>query len=151
MQVVTYSSVDMIKTPKAPRSHCPINFGLEIFGDKWTLLILRDLLIAGKKSFKEFQQSEEQIASNILSERLSRLEQSGIITHQTGSPDKRQVHYLPTKEGGKLLTILVEMAYWGATHDRLTAAPDSFIKAYESDRTRLLESLMNGGDPSKRK
>jgi DNA-binding HxlR family transcriptional regulator len=151
MQVVMYSSVDMIKTPKKPRSHCPINFGLEIFGDRWTLLILRDLLIVGKKSFKEFQQSEEKIASNILSERLSRLEQSGIITHQTGNPDKRQVHYLPTKEGRKLLTVLVEMAYWGATHDPHTAAPESFVKAYESDRSGLLKSLMLGGDPTKKR
>ena len=79
----------MISTPGAPRSHCPINFGLEIFGDKWTLLILRDLLMKGKHSFREFQASEEGISSSALADRLKRLEQSGLIRAERASEDGR--------------------------------------------------------------
>jgi len=139
----------MVKTPNPPRSHCPINFGLEIFGDKWTLLILRDLLMAGKKSFKDFQASEERIASNILSERLARLEQSGLIQQQAVKADARQIHYVPTDACRALLPVLVEMAYWGATHDPKTGAPKSFVRGYERDRDRLLMALAQGTDPTK--
>ena len=72
-----------VHTPSPPRSGCPINFGLEIFGDQWSLLLLRDMLIVGKRTFKEFQASEEGIASNILTERLKRLEACGIIRRES--------------------------------------------------------------------
>lgn len=138
----------MVKLPRPPRSGCPINFGLELFGDKWTLLVLRDLLIAGKKTFKQLQQSEEGIASNILSDRLSRLECAGLLTRHSDATDKRQVEYMPTEAGRKLMPVLVEMAYWGAIHDPATAAPPDFVKAYEHDRDALLRIMSAGFDPS---
>lgn len=139
----------MVTLPRTPRSGCPINFGLELFGDKWTLLVLRDLLIAGKTTFKQFQQSEEGIASNILSERLSRLECAGLVTRHVDPTDKRQAAYAPTNAGQKLLPVLVEMAYWGARHDAATAAPPEFVQAYEYDREALLRAMCSGFDPSK--
>jgi DNA-binding HxlR family transcriptional regulator len=139
----------MVTLPRTPRSGCPINFGLELFGDKWTLLVLRDLLIAGKTTFKQFQQSEEGIASNILSERLARLESAGLMTRHSDPTDKRQVDYAPTEAGRKLIPVLVEMAYWGATHDVATAAPPDFVHAYEHDRGALLRIMSAGFDPSK--
>jgi DNA-binding HxlR family transcriptional regulator len=141
MQEKTAYRRAMVKLPGPPRSHCPINFGLEIFGDKWTLLILRDLLLKGKKSFKEFQASEEHIASNILSERLARLERSGLVQQQAVTSDARQIHYVPTAACRALLPVLVEMAYWGATHDPKTAAPKSFVREYKRDRSGLLKAL----------
>lgn len=135
--------------PAEPRSHCPINFGLEIFGDRWTLLVLRDLLINGKRSFKEFQASEERIATNILAERLARLTRAGLIAAQRSDADKRQVLYAPTSAGRALLPVLVEMAYWGATHDPLTAAPPEFIRAYDMDRAGLLAAIGAGAIVSK--
>lgn len=140
----------MVRTPRAPRSGCPINFGLEIFGDRWTLLILRDLLMQAKSTFKEFQASEEAIASNILAERLLRLEQAGLITRHVMEADGRQVRYEPTQACRKLLPVLVEMAYWGATHDAHTAAPKTFTKAYEADREGLIKALASALDPSDR-
>jgi len=137
----------MVQTPGAPRSHCPINFGLEIFGDRWTLLILRDMLMAGKRSFKAFQQSEEAIATNILAERLARLAKAGIITREPDPGDRRQWLYAPTDAGRALLPALVELAYWGATHDPCTDAPAEFVKAYEADRTGLLKAMAGGFDP----
>ena len=139
----------MVKTPAKPRSSCPINFGLEIFGDKWTLLILRDMLMVGKKTFKEFQASDEGIASNILTDRLQRLEQCELILQKPSPSDGRQIYYLLTDAGRKLLPTLVEMAYWGATHDSKTGAPESFVTAYEQDRDALLQALAAGIDPTK--
>lgn len=139
----------MIKLSHKPRSRCPINFGLELFGDRWTLLVLRDLLIVSKSTFKEFLQSEEGIATNILSDRLSRLECAGLITRAAHPADKRHAVYTPTEAGRKLLPVLVEVAYWGATHDAATAAPPEFVKAYKSDRDGLLRSMDLGFDRSR--
>lgn len=139
----------MVKLPHTARSGCPINFGLEIFGDKWTFLILRDLLIQGKKTFGEFQASEEGIASNVLSERLARLEHSGLVKKQRDANDARQFHYHATKAGSALIPALMELSYWGAVHDPKTAAPPNFVKAYESDREALLAALTSGVDVTK--
>jgi DNA-binding HxlR family transcriptional regulator len=138
----------MVCTPSQPRSGCPINFGLEIFGDKWSLLILRDMLMLGKRTFKEFQSSEEGISSNILADRLQRLERSGLISRSGAPDDARQYHYAPTEACRKLLPVLVEMAYWGATHDPDTDSPPSFRQAYEHDRDALLAALAAGADPT---
>lgn len=131
----------MVKLPQTPRSHCPINFGLEIFGDRWTLLVLRDLLIEGKSSFKEFQASEEGIASNILSDRLVRLEEAGLIRRHMVKEDGRQVRYAATDAGRALLPSLIEMAYWGATHDAKTAAPKEFVRGYVRNREGLIKGM----------
>jgi DNA-binding HxlR family transcriptional regulator len=138
-----------VRTPSPPRSGCPINFGLEIFGDQWSLLILRDMLIVGKRTFREFQASEEGIASNILTDRLKRLERCGIIARSVSPEDRRQVLYQPTEAGQALLPVLVEMSYWGATHDAKTAAPPGFVAAYEADRSGLIRAILAGFDPSK--
>ena len=123
------------------RSGCPISFGLDIFGDKWTLLILRDLLLQGKNRFRDFLASEEMIASNILSERLSRLERAGLIFKLPDSDDGRQVIYRATKAGEALVPALIELAYWGATHDAKSAAPPEFAKAYRANRGGLVKRI----------
>lgn len=123
------------------RSDCPISYGLDIFGDKWTLLILRDLLLRGKSKFGEFLGSEEKIASNILTDRLMRLEHSGLITKTEDESDRRQSLYRTTKKGTDLLPVLVELAYWGASYDPKTGAPKEFAKAYRIDRSGLLKKL----------
>lgn len=139
----------MVTTPAPPRSSCPINFGLEIFGDQWTLLILRDLLIQQKRTFREFQASDEGIASNILTERLKRLEACGLITRSASPADGRVMLYSPTDSARDLIPVLVEMSYWGATHDRATGAPPSFKAAYRADRAGLIASIRKGADPSR--
>jgi DNA-binding HxlR family transcriptional regulator len=139
----------MITPPCAPRSHCPINFGLEIFGDKWTLLVFRDLLLLGKRSFREFLASEEGISTNILADRLDRLARSGLIASERVAGDARQIRYEPTLAGRALLPVLIEMAYWGAKHDLKTAAPATFTRAYEKNRARLLRAIAAVADPSK--
>lgn len=138
----------MVTLPRPPRSHCPINFGLELFGDAWTLLILRDVLVHGKRTFGAFRASEEGIASNILADRLHRLEAAGLLDRQADPADGRQFRYEPTEAGRALLPVLVEMSYWGATHDPMTAAPPGFVQAYEADRAGLLRFMAAGGNPA---
>ena len=99
------------------RSRCPINYALEIFGDRWTLLLLRDLILFGKERYRELLASEEGIATNILADRLKRLEISGIITRERDPEDGRQFIYRTTEEGLALTPVLLEIAAWASVHD----------------------------------
>jgi DNA-binding HxlR family transcriptional regulator len=98
--------------PKEQRSRwsgCPIAFGLDIFGDKWTLLVLRDLLIKKKSTFREFLASPERIATNVLADRLDRLEQSGLVTKALNPDDARRKVYATTRPASDLFPFLMEM------------------------------------------
>lgn len=141
----------MVTTPSSPRSDCPINFGLEIFGDRWTLLVLRDLLIKQKRTFGELQSSDEAIATNILADRLKRLECCGLVERTTSTVDGRVMIYTPTEAARDLVPVLVEMSYWGATHDPGTGAPAEFRAAYRTDRAGLIAAIRAGADPSRRR
>lgn len=140
MQVKCVRSA-MVKTPTAPRSGCPINFGLEIFGDSFSLLILRDVLLHGKRGFSEFLTSGEGIATNILTARLQRLQDAGLLLRRPSPEDGRRVAYVPTEAAIALVPVLVELAYWGATHDPATAAPPQFMQAYRADREGLIRAM----------
>lgn len=131
----------MVTTPHPPRSACPINFGLEIFGDGFSLLILRDIVLHGKRSFSQFLASGEGIATNVLSDRLRRLEQCGLLQRQASAGDRRRVVYTPTPAAVALTPTLVELAYWGATHDPATGAPAEFVAAYRADRDALVRAM----------
>ena len=131
----------MVKTPNPPRSGCPINFGLEIFGDSFSLLILRDMVLHGKRNFSEFLTAGEGIATNILTTRLVRLEEAGLLQRKRSTQDGRKVIYAPTAAAIALVPALVELAYWGAVHDPATAAPPEFVQAYRADRDGLIRSM----------
>ena len=123
------------------RSHCPINYSLEIFGDRWTLLLLRDLLLLGRRHFRDLLNSEESIASNILTERLKRLEQHDIINRRADPDDGRRYIYTPTDKGLSLVPVLLEIAAWGATHDPKTSAPKDFVKSFHADRDTVIANF----------
>ena len=97
-----------------PRSYCPINLSLEIFGDAWTLLVLRDMMFAGKRHFGEFLQSDEHIASNILADRLARLVDKGLLTRADDPTHKQKAIYSLTEKAIALLPILVQIGAWGS-------------------------------------
>jgi DNA-binding HxlR family transcriptional regulator len=120
------------------RSDCPINFALETFGDTWSLLILRDLLFTGKRTYGEFLASEERIATNVLAARLKSLENAGLIRAEG---EARNVRYSLTKMGLDLLPTLLEMIAWSAQYDARTAAPPPFVSRIRRDRTRLIREL----------
>ncbi len=101
---------------KVFRSNCSINCALELVGDKWTLLIMRDILIRNKRTFKQFASSDEGIATNILTNRLAMLEEYGIIT-KSKLPDNKKVNiYTPTQRGIDLLPVIAELALWSGQH-----------------------------------
>jgi len=120
------------------RSGCPISFSLDVFGDRWTLLVLRDLLLKGKRHFRELAASDEGIATNILTDRLKRLERSGIIVRSRDENDGRQVIYSATEKGLGLIPVLLELAAWGATHDPETDAPSDFVPSFQRDREAVI-------------
>ncbi len=102
-----------MKDPTASlRSNCPVNFGLENFGDKWSLLIIRDIVFWGKKTYGEFLKSDEGIATNILAARLASLEREGILTKAPHPTDKRTEVYSLTDKGLELIPLLVEIVAW---------------------------------------
>ncbi len=102
--------------PQKPRSDCPISFTLDVLGDKWMLLILRDLVFAGKSTYGEFLQSAEKMATNILANRLATLESQGFVTKQVAADKKSKFTYRLTEKGLDLLPLLLEITLWGATY-----------------------------------
>src|SRR5262245_1064596 len=99
------------------RSGCPLNASVEMLGDRWSLLIIRDMMVRGFRTFKEFLSSDERIATNILADRLGRLEGYGIITTRPDPSDGRKRHYLLTAKGMDLAPVLTEMVLWAAAHE----------------------------------
>lgn len=134
--------VDMKKAKR--RSGCPINFALEIFGDKWTLLVVRDLLLSGKTYYGDFLKSQEKIATNILADRLEIMECAGIVRKAQDQNNKKKYLYTLTKKGVDLLPVLIEIIMWSAKYDPKTAAPKEFILQAQRDKKGLIRSLMKG-------
>lgn len=99
------------------RSDCPISCSLDVFGDKWSLLIIRDIMLRGKMSYSEFLNSEERIASNILVNRLGILESEKILLKEVSPLNKSKFIYSLTKKGVDLLPIVIEIMDWGAKYN----------------------------------
>lgn len=123
-----------------PRSECPIAISLDIFGDRWSLLIVRDLMFKNLRSFKEFAAAGEGIATNILADRLDRLEAAGIIERRENARDRRRAVYRLTAKGEDLAPVLVEIVIWAARHET-TAAPPATVRKMARDRKRFLADL----------
>jgi len=124
------------------RSECPINFALEIFGDKWSLLIVRDLMFKGKHYYGEFLQSDEKIATNILADRLNLLEQSGIIVKSIDPAHGSKLIYKLSQKGIDLLPVLVEVIAWSAKHDKdAPAEAKKFANRIKKDKEGVIEEI----------
>lgn len=122
------------------RSGCPVSVSLEIFGDRWSLLIVRDLMVRGFRTFKEFQESGEGIATNILADWLQKLEAAGILTAGPDGHDARRVCYRLTEKGIDLAPVLLELLIWAARHEK-TGAPCALIERMERDREAFLAEV----------
>jgi DNA-binding HxlR family transcriptional regulator len=123
------------------RSDCPISFALDLFGDKWTLLIIRDLLFKRKKYFGDFLESDEKIATNILTDRLIKLEEQGIISKRIDPENNARFIYSLTDKGIDLLPILIEIILWSAKYDEKTGAPESFLKRIRKDKKGFIKEI----------
>ena len=124
------------------RSDCPISFALDVFGDRWTLLVIRDILFKHKHRYSEFLGSEERMATNILADRLRRLEDVGMITRTKAARNAGGVTYALTEKGLDLAPMLVEMILWSAKHDAATAAEREFVAAALHDRRALVAAVI---------
>jgi DNA-binding HxlR family transcriptional regulator len=131
----------MKKKLPAGRSSCPIAFALELVGDKWTLVVLRDLIFARKRYFQELLDSPEGIASNILASRLKQLEATGMIEREADPEHGRRVVYSPTPMALDLLPVLVELMRWGMAHNPKTAAPAEIARRLKQDRDGFIAEV----------
>jgi DNA-binding HxlR family transcriptional regulator len=113
---------------------------LEIFGDRWSLLIIRDMMVRGYRTFKQFQHSGEGIATNILSDRLRRLVAAGIAGTEPEPADRRKVSYRLTEKGIDLAPVVYELLVWGARHEE-TGAPCEVIEKMAKDREAVLAEV----------
>jgi DNA-binding HxlR family transcriptional regulator len=117
-----------------------VSVSLELVGDRWSLLIVRDLMIRGFRTFKEFKESGEGIATNILADRLQKLETSGIITAEEETEDARKVNYRLTEKGIDLAPVLLDLLVWASRHER-TGTPCGAIERMANNREALLAEV----------
>ncbi len=138
-----YTAV-MEHTSENCRSNCPINYLLELFGDKWTLLVIRDLMFKEKRYFGEFLQSDEKISTNILANRLQSLEAHGVITKKMDEKNRSKIIYSLTAKGKDMLPIMLEVTQWSSRYDALTNTPADFQQALKNDKAGLTSTLKKG-------
>lgn len=129
-----------MKKQSERRSNCPINVVLEMVGDSWSLLVVRDLMFNGSTRFNEFLAAKEKIATNILANRLQQLECTGIVTKHRDPDDARRHIYRLTEKGVDLAPVLVEMILWASRHEQ-TAAPPAAVRTMRKDREAFIAQL----------
>lgn len=123
---------------------CPVAFSLDTFGDKWSLLILRDLLFADKRHFREFLQSREGIASNILADRLERFIKAGLVTKTVDPKNKSAAIYTPTKKALELIPIIFSIMHWGLKYNPDTEMQSvPFMKELQTDEKGLEQKILS--------
>lgn len=122
------------------RSDCPISSSLDIWGDKWSLLIVRDLLFSIQCTYGDFLKSEEKIATNILATRLQMLESNGIITKLNHPDSKAKVLYQLTQKGIDLLPIMIEIHLWADKYSTIPPERNAIIKELRNDKEAFIKS-----------
>jgi len=137
----------MSKQSEKRDTGCPIAFSLDVFGDKWSLLIVRDLLLVGHKTYGQCLGSKERISTNILADRMKRLEAEGIINKSSDPNNRKSYIYSLTKKGLDLAPIVLEAIKWGGAHDPNTIAPDSILDRIENDRDNFLTEIRSYHTP----
>jgi len=127
------------KADFARRSGCPLNASVEILGDRWSLLIVRDMMLRGFRTFKEFLGSYERIATNILTDRLRKLEEHGIIRAHSDPADGRRLIYRLTEKGIGLAPVLTEMVLWAAAHEE--TENEALVQTMQTNRAEFLAGI----------
>ncbi|WP_136659076.1 helix-turn-helix domain-containing protein [Nitratireductor sp. XY-223] len=130
------------ESPVPLRSHCPVNYALEAVGDRWSLIVMRDILLNGKFRFRDLLAAEERIATNVLSERLARLAEHRIIEKIRDPDDGRQFIYVATEKGESLMGAILELGAWGAEFDADTDAPPGTTKKFRADRSGTISAAL---------
>lgn len=126
------------------RSDCPISSALDIVGDKWSLLIIRDIALSGKNTYNEFLRSEEKMATNVLADRLSMLEMAGILVREKHPDSKAKIFYRLSTQGIDLLPVLVEMILWSDKHMSISPQAKQFAKQLRKDKEAIIKQISSG-------
>lgn len=123
------------------RSSCPISNVLDLFGDKWTLLILRDMIFENKSSYGECTSSDEKIATNILADRFELLESHGLITKEVSAINRSKFVYSLTEKAIDLIPIIAEMVLWGSKHFEGTSTkPENLLAMLKKDKAGTIKT-----------
>ena len=136
---VNISESSVPSKAQARRSGCPLNASVEMLGDRWSLLIIRDMMLRGARTYKEFLDCCEGIATNILADRLKRLIAYGIIEAQPEPTYGRKVFYRLTMKGIDLAPVLTEMVLWAAAHE--TTGNQPLVQQMRSDKEEFLAAI----------
>src|SRR5713101_5130258 len=146
MQVkICYRRIMPKKKPSAKRrSGCPLNASVEILGDRWSLLIIRDMMLRGFRSYTEFLESYEGIATNILADRLRKLVAYGIVSTEPDPSDGRKLIYLLTAKGIDLAPVLTEMVIWAAAHEE--TGNQALVRLMRKDKENFLAEVRRRWD-----
>ena len=137
-----------VKAPaKTHRSLCPINLVLEMIGDSWSLLIIRDMMLRGHTGYQAFLRSEEKIATNILADRLSKLEQNGLISKSPDPSDARKFIYALTAKGADLAPLLVEMTLYSQKHEQRIDMPKDILTEMQRNKSAFGVRLARSAAP----
>jgi DNA-binding HxlR family transcriptional regulator len=126
------------------RSDCPISSALDIVGDKWSLLIIRDIALSGKNNYNEFLKSEEKIATNVLADRLSMLELAGILVKEDHPESKAKIFYRLSAQGIDLLPVLVEIILWSDKYLSISPQAKELAKQLRKDRETVIKHISSG-------
>ena len=129
------------------RSLCPVATGLDVLGDKWTLLVLRDMLFGHKSTFNEFKASPELMPSKMLSNRLKKLEELGFLCRKKGETNKKNIHYILEEKGIETFPIMVEMAIFTTDfyYDHLGDTYTGVVKTrMKNDKENYIKEMMDG-------
>src|SRR5579863_8096031 len=121
------------------RSECPLNASVEMLGDRWSLLIIRDMMLRGFQSYQQFMECYEGIATNILADRLRKLVAYGIIAAQPDPTDGRKLTYRLTEKGIDLAPVLTEMVLWAAAHEE--TGNQAVVRQMREDKTKFLSGV----------
>ncbi|MFY9911567.1 MAG: helix-turn-helix domain-containing protein [Candidatus Sulfotelmatobacter sp.] len=121
------------------RSGCPLNASVEMLGDRWSLLIIRDMMLRGVSTYKEFMNCYEGIATNILADRLHKLVEYGIIRADPDPSDGRKITYRLTQKGIDLAPVLTEMVLWAAAHE--DTGNQALVKQMKGDKEKFLAAI----------
>ncbi len=121
------------------RSKCPLNASAEMLGDRWSLLIIRDMMLRGFQTYKEFMECYEGIATNILADRLRKLVEYGIVATEPDPTDGRKVLYVLTAKGIDLAPVLTEMVLWAAAHEK--TGNQALVRLMREDKNKFLAGI----------
>ncbi|WP_417685780.1 winged helix-turn-helix transcriptional regulator [Roseibium sp.] len=137
----------MVKKSQKYDSGCPIAYGLDVFGDQWSLLIIRDMALKGARTYGEFLEGWEGISTNILANRLKHLEDTGLITRERDPDNWRSYIYELTPKGRDLAPVIAEIILWSGKYNTAEHAMPEAVEKVRRDRQGFEDKVRNGDIP----